>query len=72
MILECCFHREYHLAIAVNCQQYIAVKFLKDELCLFKTKMVDFDAFMGSLQSCKYRKIRVIRKITVLVIILSE
>lgn len=72
VVLEYCFHGKYHLAIAVNCQQYIAVKFLKDELCLFKTKMVDFDAFMGNLQSCKYSRIRVIRKITVLVIILGE
>lgn len=59
-----------------NCSKlpaiFIAVKFLKDESCLFKTKMVDFDAFMGNLQSCKYRRIRVIRKITVLLIILSE
>lgn len=52
VVLEDCFHGEYHSTIAVNCQQYISVKFLKDELCLFKTKMVDFDAFMGNLQSC--------------------
>lgn len=61
MVLEGCFHGENHLAIVVNCRQYIAVEFLKDELCLLKTKMVDFDAFMGNLRSRKYKRIRVIQ-----------